>query len=470
MSSNTNDSQFLVDKVEYSPKAFYDSFSNHLPRLVQVTRGYYGEEQVETYERGQKLFIRRFGSQERIVATVLKGPRSLTQKKISIPVDYNATFCLFSNKKGGTCKKYKLHRVLSKNNDKLPIDVLFIPDMSPELTGSNWLTSTTEQLVLRLTRRYRDTFLLGHDLRGDRVTSIIQKLPLYLTEMRISLVVGRTGYEKQEWDSYIHNLSEICDTQINCDSYFGNPDIALYDNDSEDFDATVRVPNVYCTLYDCLSETNVYQTLHGLKPDSSRTEEKCDTYDVISNCVREKVPPVIPPKPNIKKPLPSSKEQTAQKTVANVSNEDDVKPFVPQRSDTASKGKVKRHTSTSTKVKSTTHLHDVIEEEVGTTPKSEETTTPKLPPRGGDGIGNNVRSNLCVENARKNVNEMDIKEVGDMLKKLGLEKYVPIFKEKWIDGAILSELSIDILHKECSMSKIEAVRLMSYVQKGHVPR
>jgi hypothetical protein len=53
MSSAFSDSHFIVDKVEYPPKLFYDRFSNHLPRLVEVTRGYYGEEQVETYERGQ---------------------------------------------------------------------------------------------------------------------------------------------------------------------------------------------------------------------------------------------------------------------------------------------------------------------------------------------------------------------------------------------------------------------------------
>jgi hypothetical protein len=37
------------------------------------------------------------------------------------------------------------------------------------------------------------------------------------------LVVGRTGYHKQEWDSYIHTLQGICDNQIKCDNYLGNP-------------------------------------------------------------------------------------------------------------------------------------------------------------------------------------------------------------------------------------------------------
>jgi hypothetical protein len=50
---SSNDSKFIVDQVEYSPKDFYDKNSNYLPKLVEVTRGYYGEEQVETYERGQ---------------------------------------------------------------------------------------------------------------------------------------------------------------------------------------------------------------------------------------------------------------------------------------------------------------------------------------------------------------------------------------------------------------------------------
>ena len=56
MSTMLNSAEFIVDKVEYSPKGFLESFSKHLPRLVKVTKGYYGEEQIKTFEIGQVIY------------------------------------------------------------------------------------------------------------------------------------------------------------------------------------------------------------------------------------------------------------------------------------------------------------------------------------------------------------------------------------------------------------------------------
>ncbi|XP_055998319.1 uncharacterized protein LOC125683541 isoform X2 [Ostrea edulis] len=390
------------------------------------------------------------------MATVLQGPRSLLQKKISIPVDYSATFSFVSNEKGN--KKYSLRRVLSKR--KLPTEVVFNPDVTSDLTASVNLLHT-DKLILQLNRSYQDVFLLGHNLTEDKVTSTIQKLPLYLTEVKIALVVGRTGYQKQEWDIFIQNLNEICDSQIQCNSYLGNPDIALYTNDSKDFDATVQVPNVYCTIYDCLNETDVYQSLHGLKPETHPAEEQCDTYEIIANCVRDKaiVQPTIATKPERKLSV-TPQHPTADKLVADVAKGSDVTPKVPPRSRTV-RVKDKRQISTSG---FTMEECDAIAS--GVTEKA-----PKVPPRSEERRGRNVQSNnIPVDLVTGNVNEMNIEDVSNLLHKLGLEKYIPVFQKQWIDGAILNELNADILHSECGMNKIEAVRLMSYVKRGHIPR
>ena len=55
MSTMLNSADYIVDKVEYSPKGFLESFSKHLPRIVKVTKGYYGEEQIKTFEIGQVI-------------------------------------------------------------------------------------------------------------------------------------------------------------------------------------------------------------------------------------------------------------------------------------------------------------------------------------------------------------------------------------------------------------------------------
>ena len=83
-------------------------------------------------------------------------------------------------------------------------------------------------------------------------------------------------------------------------------DIALYDRDGNDFDANVQVPRVYCTIQDCLSDTNMYQTLSATRTKTTPSEENFNTYDVIPNHskgnasgIRESKP-FVPPKPQKK--------------------------------------------------------------------------------------------------------------------------------------------------------------------------
>lgn len=489
---------FVVDSVEYSPNDFHQQFSNCLPRLVQVTKGYYGEEQIKTYERGQVLFIRRSGSQERVVASVLHGPHSLTNRLLSIPLDYNVQFCFVSAKKGN--KRYSLRRALSKR--RLPIDVIFIPEMTSNESESFTpmrLINSDEKLVLRLTHTYQDTFLLGHNLSEDKVTSAIQQLPLYLTDLRMSLIVGREGYEQTEWNNYIRSLNEICNNQIQCDNYFGNPDIALYAKEDGGFDATVQVPQVYCTLHDCLNEINVYQTLTGSKPETRRPEENCDTYEVIASCTREQTPscsvdtkPKIPPKPQYK-----SKSMHRSRSADDSAKIGGALPVIPPRrgtcvtrtdkvkGHTSLKGIFEKHCETGETASELKNVYEDINEtsrdniaspstlisqsSFSAKTDPEEVNVPMLPTRNINPRGKNIRNNPAPVDARKDLQKMGVADVGALLQKLKLEKYASVFENQWIDGAILSELTADILHTECGMTKVEAVRLMTYVEKGHLP-
>nr|XP_022295847.1 uncharacterized protein LOC111105755 isoform X1 [Crassostrea virginica] len=477
MSSKSSRADFIVEKEEYSPKDFFDQFSHQLPKLVKVTKGYYGEEQIKTFEIGQVLFIRKPGSQERVVANVLQGPRAVIHKILSIPLDYNAKFKLVSSEQ----RSCKLRQVLSKSS--LPMDVIFIPEMT-----SNHLTSrlinNEDSLVLRLTHRYQETFLLGHTLNQDKVTSIIQQLPIFLTDLRVSLVVGRMGYDTPEWMKYLHALNEICTHQIKCDNYIGNPDIALYDRDGNDFDAKVQIPRVYCTIQDCLSDTNMYQTLSAPRTKTI-SEENFNTYDVIPNHSKEnassitkvssitKSKPFVPPKPQKKTeikqiakwsvtcfktpPLRRSKSSSAtqegfkgQTTLLRLSKEyEDISLVSRENSDSSCRTLEKQSLSCKT--------------------ESAEEMTPNLPPRKTDprGKGGGGKPTSTIITGR--IEEMTMQDVGIALKKLRLEKYIPVFKQQWIDGAILRGLDADILHLECGMNRIEAIRLMTFVQKGHIP-
>ena len=95
--------------------------------------------------------------------------------------------------------------------------------------------------------------------------------------------------------------------------------------------------------------------------------------------------------------------------------------------------------------------------------------TPNLPPRKTDPRGKCVGGKPTSRDITGRIEDMTIQDVGIALKKLRLEKYIPVFKQQWIDGAILRGLNADILHLECGMNRIEAIRLMTFVQNGHIP-
>lgn len=347
----------------------------------------------------------------------------------------------------------------------------------------------------------------------------------------MSLIVGREGYEQTEWSNYIHSLNEICNNQIHCDNYFGNPgkidsnpflsesnfintfkkgkisvnfsvfsaDIALYTKEDGGFDATVQVPQVYCTLHDCLNETNVYQTLTGSKLEKRRPDENSDTYEVISSCTREQAPscsedtkPKIPPKPRHK-----SKSMHRSRSADDSAKSGGAVPGIPPRrgtcvtrtnkvkGQTSLLGLFKKHNDTG---KTSSELKDVYEDISETSRDNmsspsrlfsqssfsaktdpEDVNAPVLPARNINPRGKNIPHKPAILDVKKDLQKMNVADIGALLKKLRLEKYASVFEKQWIDGAILSELTADILHTDCKMTKLEAVRLMTYVGKGHIP-
>lgn len=70
---------------------------------------------------------------------------------------------------------------------------------------------------------------------------------------------------------------------------------------------------------------------------------------------------------------------------------------------------------------------------------------------------------------RFNHANLSVKDVGDILKKLKLGKFVKRFKSEMIDGEILTDLTRNILINEFNFSHIEAIRLEKFIASGHVP-
>nr|XP_022309985.1 uncharacterized protein LOC111115428 isoform X2 [Crassostrea virginica] len=71
--------------------------------------------------------------------------------------------------------------------------------------------------------------------------------------------------------------------------------------------------------------------------------------------------------------------------------------------------------------------------------------------------------------ARFHNSNLSVKDVGDILKKLHLGKYVKKFKSEMIDGEILKEITRTILINDFNFSHVEAIRLEKFIASGHCP-
>ncbi|XP_062617796.1 uncharacterized protein LOC134279416 [Saccostrea cucullata] len=72
--------------------------------------------------------------------------------------------------------------------------------------------------------------------------------------------------------------------------------------------------------------------------------------------------------------------------------------------------------------------------------------------------------------ARSNhVSGKTIKELGEILMKLKLDKYVERFSEDLIDGEIIQDLTVQDLKEDYNFTKTEALRLRKFIELGHVP-
>ena len=193
---------------------------------------------------------------------------------------------------------------------------------------------------------------------------------------------------------------------------------------SESACASNQLPSAYSSI-ELIKDIHVYGTLES-SPESRQVYEIIPAdYGLVSfgqtDSAEEKsedVPPPIPPKPDCE-----------SKAIENATNElirNDIAPELPPRS---------RTDDTSEEV------HISLDETVAT--------------------DNEVISSTNV---------LSIKEIGNALRKLGLQKYVDDFDDAAVDGVILSYFDEDILCDEFKMKRSEAIKVLTFAKSGHIPK
>ena len=72
--------------------------------------------------------------------------------------------------------------------------------------------------------------------------------------------------------------------------------------------------------------------------------------------------------------------------------------------------------------------------------------------------------------ASDEVTKLSIKDLGKIMKQLHLDKHVKKFSKDGIDGVIVSQLTTDDLKSDFHFTNVEALKLMTYVKTGHIPK
>ncbi|XP_062617797.1 uncharacterized protein LOC134279417 [Saccostrea cucullata] len=80
-----------------------------------------------------------------------------------------------------------------------------------------------------------------------------------------------------------------------------------------------------------------------------------------------------------------------------------------------------------------------------------------------------AEENIHTPSVSKHVSGKNIKELGEILLKLKLDKFVERFSEDMIDGEIVQDLTVADLKEDYSFTKTEAIRLRKFIEQGHIP-
>ena len=70
----------------------------------------------------------------------------------------------------------------------------------------------------------------------------------------------------------------------------------------------------------------------------------------------------------------------------------------------------------------------------------------------------------------KQLENLSVGEVSEVLKQLKLDRYVDTFRENDVDGELMSSFSKELLKEHFNFKRSESIRLLKYVETGHIPR
>ncbi|KAL3891474.1 hypothetical protein ACJMK2_003736 [Sinanodonta woodiana] len=410
---------FECDKVTYRVSEIFEKFKDKLPKIVMVAQGFYGDIVTDTFDREQVIRVHTYSRQRRVVAV----PLEETNRKLghySIPVDYRLKFCLKKSSARKENKSFTLSEIIERN--KLPVEVQFAND--EKVTVGSKSINTSRFPALRLTHTFEEIYLLGNFINSGVMDPRYVPIPLYLKDLRLSLITGIKGRSRDHWKSFQDELTSIANTALRFDLNYGKEDIAIY-SDAVGHDTLYEElqPHLYADPFEFF-RYQVINPSYALEDDNIHSLPFMKE-ELASSTLTMKKTPALPEK------------QTKSQDNPYISMPGNIRPALPPRNPETTKINVDQSKNPNEQLPS---------------PSIRQVT----PTYSNDALPDDIEHYM-------------IKDVNEALRRLKLEKYIPEFTNQMIDGRILRSLDETVLREDFHFTRIEALRLVNFAKDGHIP-
>ncbi|XP_046857212.1 uncharacterized protein LOC124450632 [Xenia sp. Carnegie-2017] len=449
------------NKVEVRPSNMKDVYDNveelctAFPRFVRISQGYYNmSTDEEVLNVGDKLELKRIDKskkgQERLICVNQNG------QVVELPKDCVAGFQPLLDG-----KEYFLAEIVKKL--EMPFYIQFIdpPTMEKRNASSNANFFNSNLGAIYIESSFAENLIIASTISQDGERTVVT-FPRQL-DIRLSVCEGML----QNSVAY----AELCQMM---DNGMDLKSLALIDAMS----AFQPRNSVREFLYKDLVDIPSYPQTHGIHSSSEVTNNLYD--EVVQSST--KIAPVdqasqVAVTDNAKTSANDEHKETTEKCTKQV---DEIPPkpeivnatkkFPPEKSSppVATKKSLTDNSTTPAVTEKDTSFED--------SPK------PKRDPDPKDNQGSAKSQNESVAlpttddpkedektSKRSNVSAYTVKQVSEILKELGMDRYIVKFQSEMIDGEMLLCLDDDILMADFGMNKLHCMKLKKYLD-GWTPK
>ncbi|XP_063417956.1 uncharacterized protein LOC134700499 isoform X1 [Mytilus trossulus] len=422
-------------RTEYSVKDFISKYHTKFPLLAVVTQGYHGNSDLDTFATGQVIRIHSVKAVPRVIGIIANDDCTRTTKALSLPLSANRDIWIKTSKG----RRKSLAKITRKG--LLPYEG-FISNDDPLGKYNDASCFHQKSIQLLLERQVELRFLLGNPVSGVELLNRILVLPEYLQDLRLSVVIGIEGLNTEQWNKLQTYMVEVVQTYINFDNFnFSEGIIALPDTDDE-----THTLHTYEYIY--------------CNPLNSQGTTKKEEYDSLQpkplNNSQEHIYHTIPD--NNCEYL--SFQSLEWKQMLNMGDEKDATGSSLQNAENLpdSDSSTTKNVPPPLPRKPIRHKVEICPD-AGFDKKCHASNTTHL----------ESEETAQAADQSNQITEMSIKDIGKILERLNLHEYVDSFAGALVDGMILKEFNKTTL-EEFGFKSIQSIRLLKFIQCGHIPK